>query len=95
MQVELQAMADSHGLALQVHPCHVPEAMNDLNHGHADVHHQKIAAAVGKLPPCDVVLLAQFSMAAAQRLAQQRTTVPVLSSPDCAVIALRQRMLNV
>jgi hypothetical protein len=95
MQVELQAMADSHGLALQVHPCHVPEAMNDLNHGHADVHHQKIAAAVGKLPPCDVVLLAQFSMAAAQPLAQQRTTVPVLSSPDCAVIALRQRMLNV
>lgn len=95
MQDELQAMAVSQGLDLQVHTCHVPEAMDDLNHGHAELHHQKIAAAVSQLPPCDVVLLAQFSMAAAQPLAQQRTTVPVLSSPDCAVTALRQRILNV
>ena len=70
-------------------------AMDDLNHGHADLHHQKIATVVGKLPACDVILLAQFSMAAAGPLAQRQTATPVLSSPDCAVLALRQRMINV
>jgi tripartite-type tricarboxylate transporter receptor subunit TctC len=73
----------------------VPEAMQDLAEGRADMHHQKIAAAVPQLPPCDVVMLAQFSMAAAQPLAQQHSSAPVLSSPDCAVLALMKRMHHV
>jgi hypothetical protein len=95
MQQELEQMAQTLGIPLQVHTAHVPEAMDDLNRGHADLHHQKIATVVGKLPACDVILLAQFSMAAAGPLAQRQTATPVLSSPDCAVLALRQRMLNV
>jgi hypothetical protein len=95
MQQELAQMAHALGIPLQVHTAHVPEAMDDLNHGHADLHHQKIATVVGSLPPCDVILLAQFSMAAAGPLAQRQTATPVLSSPDCAVLALRQRMMNV
>ena len=88
MQQELEQMAQTLCIPLQVHTAHVPEAMDDLNHGHADLHHQK-------MPPCDVILLAQFSMAAAGPLAQRQTATPVLSSPDCAVLALRQRMINV
>ena len=95
MQQELEQMAQTLCIPLQVHTAHVPEAMDDLNHGHADLHHQKIATVVGKLPPCDVILLAQFSMAAAGPLAPRHTATPVLSSPDCAVLALRQRMINV
>jgi hypothetical protein len=41
------------------------------------------------------VMLAQFSMAAAQPLAQQHSSAPVLSSPDCAVLALMKRMHHV
>jgi hypothetical protein len=69
--------------------------MDDLSRGDADLHHRKIADALTKLPDCDVILLAQFSMAAAQPLAQSHSAVPVLSSPDCAVMALRQRMMHV
>jgi hypothetical protein len=39
-------------------------------------------------------MLAQFSMAAAQPLAQQCSAVPVLSSPDCAVTELRRKMIH-
>ena len=95
MVVELHNLAQHLSIPLEVHAAHVPEAMDDLNRGEADVHHQKIAAAVTRLPPCDVIVLAQFSMAAAQPWAQRQSTVPVLSSPDCAVSALHQRMMNV
>jgi hypothetical protein len=95
MVVELKQMAQHLGIALKIHTAHVPEAMDDLNRGQADLHHQKIANAVLTLPTCDVILLAQFSMAAAQPWAQRQSSVPVLSSPDCAVTALRQRMMNV
>jgi hypothetical protein len=69
--------------------------MDDLSRGDANLHHHKIAEALAHLPACDVIVLAQFSMAAAQPLAQSRSAVPVLSSPDCAVSALRQRMMHV
>jgi len=95
MSLELHAMAQARGQAVDVHTVFVPEAMADLAAGHADLHHQKIAAALSALPPCDVVMLAQFSMAAAQPLAQRHSAVPVLSSPDCAVLALQQAMHHV
>jgi len=95
MVLELKTMAEQLGMALEIHTAHVPEAMDDLNRGHADLHHEKIAAAVTKIPCCDVIVLAQFSMAAAQPWVQRQCTVPVLSSPDCAVSALHQRMMNV
>jgi hypothetical protein len=95
MAQELKDMAQALGLSIEIHSAHVSEAMDDLNRGEADLHHQKIAQAVAHLPACDVILLAQFSMAAAQPLAQSHSAVPVLSSPDCAVMALRQRMMHV
>jgi hypothetical protein len=44
------------------------------------------------LGDCDVVTLAQFSMAAAQPFAQAVLRCPVLSSPECAVLALKDRI---
>jgi len=38
------------------------------------------------------VMLAQFSMAAALPIVQAELPCPVLSSPDCAVQALMERM---
>ena len=95
MGQELHAMAQARGQAIDLHTVFVPEAMADLAAGQAELHHQKIAKALAQLPRCDVVMLAQFSMAAAQPLAQRQSSVPVLSSPDCAVLALQLAMHHV
>lgn len=92
MAAELHALAAARGQAIALHSVFVPEAMQDLAEGRADAHHEKIAQAALALQGCSVVMLAQFSMAAAQPAVQALLSCPVLSSPDCAVLALRQRM---
>jgi hypothetical protein len=94
MTGELQAMATQRGLAMALRTVFVPEAMDDLAQGRPADHHRKIAAAARPLAGCDAVLLAQFSMAAAQPIVQAELPCPVLSSPDCAVQALMQRMAH-
>ena len=94
MTQELQALAAARGIPVQLRSAFVPEAMDDLAAGRAADHHRKIAAAAGALADCDAVMLAQFSMAAAAPEAQARLSCPVLSSPDCAVLALMQRIAN-
>lgn len=95
MAQELQACASQRGLRIAIEAGHVPEAMDDLQRGQAQLHHQKIAQAAAALPACDVIMLAQFSMAAAQPLAQRASNAPVLSSPDCAVTELRRKISHV
>jgi hypothetical protein len=92
MSAELQAMAARQGRVLSLHTRFVPEAMRDLAEGRVQDHHQKIARAAQELADCAVVMLAQFSMAAAQPLTQAGLSCPVLSSPDCAVLSLQKRM---
>jgi hypothetical protein len=95
MSAELQALAAQRGIALDLRSVFVPEAMGDLAAGLADVHHRKIAQAARTLAGCDAVMLAQFSMAAATPEVQAQLPCPVLSSPDCAVRGLMQRMADV
>lgn len=96
MSEELLALAEQRGQRIELSTVFVPEAMDDLARGHADLHHRKIAAAAaadGKdLQACAAVMLAQFSMAQAQPQVQATLACPVLSSPDCAVLALKKRM---
>lgn len=94
MSAELQQMALARGQRIELRTAFVPQAMQDLAEGRADQHHQKIAQAARELAGCDVVMLAQFSMADAQPVVQQQLACPVLSSPDCAVLALKQRMTD-
>ena len=94
MSEELQAMAQQRGQQIDVRTQFVPEAMQDLAQGRASEHHRKIAGAAHALRDCDDVMLAQFSMAAAQAAVQAGLACPVLSSPDCAVLALRKIMKN-
>ena len=92
MSEELQAMASRQGVAIELNSVFVAEAMDDLAQGRAGDHHRKIAQAALQLGACDAVMLAQFSMAAALPTVQAELTCPVLSSPDCAVLALKQRL---
>lgn len=95
MSEEFEALAAQRGVKVVLHSVFVPQAMADLAAGKADLHHERIAKALSELPECDGIMLAQFSMAAAQPVCQQHASVPVLSSPDCAVTALQQAMHHV
>lgn len=95
MSAELREMAQAAGRTVELRTCFVPEAMQDLARGDAELHHRKIAQAAAALKDCDVVMLAQFSMAAARPLVQAALGCPVLSSPDCAVQSLQQKMNHV
>ena len=94
MSAELLQMAKQRGKPIELHAEFVAGAMQDLAEGRAGQHHEKVAQAARKLAGCDVVMLAQFSMAAALPLVKQSLGCPVLSSPDCAVLALKDRMRN-
>lgn len=89
---ELHAMAAQRGITVDLRSVFVPEAMQDLAAGRIAEHHRRIAEAAPQLNDCDAVLLSQFSMADALSPVQGRLACPVLTSPDCAVIALKQRL---
>ena len=95
MREEFMAMTAHLNRVVNLHGVHVPLAMDALAQGQALEHDQRIAKGIENMPACDVIMLAQFSMAAAQTLAQTKTKTAVLTSPDCAVIALQHRMKNV
>ena len=94
MSEELQTMAAGQGVAIELSSVFVAEAMDDLAQGRAGDHHRKIAQAARELGGCDAVMLAQFSMAAALPQVEAGLPCPVLSSPDCAVLALKQRLAD-
>jgi hypothetical protein len=95
MRDEFLAMSAHMKRVVNLHGMHVPLAMDALAKGQSLEHDQRIAAGIENMAACDVIMLAQFSMAAAQTLSQTKTISPVLTSPDCAVIALQHRMKNV
>ena len=69
-------------------------ALSALNRGDASKHDRLIADAARALRDCDVIALAQFSMAGAASLVAEATGRPVLTTPDSAVEKLRE-MLSV
>jgi hypothetical protein len=90
MRVEFEAMCAAAGRAgssLQTRV--VPGAMQALAAGDGAAHDAAIASCVAGISDVDLILLAQFSMAAAQGAAQAVTRALVLTSPDCAVAAMR------
>jgi hypothetical protein len=95
MSEEFNALTARLERQVKLHSLFVPHAMDTLAQGYPNEHHKLIAEGVQTMPACDVIMLAQFSMAAAQTLAQSQTAATVLTSPDCAVLALQKRMKNV
>ncbi|HEX3348768.1 MAG TPA: aspartate/glutamate racemase family protein [Acetobacteraceae bacterium] len=75
------------GIALT--QCLAASALDALDRGDAAGHDAKAAAAAAPLAGCDVVALAQFSLARAADAVHRATGRPVLSTPDSAVRKLR------
>ena len=92
MSPEIGQMARERHVAIDLKTLHVPGAMDDLAAGRRAEHDRRIADAVAQFADRDAVMLAQFSMSGAQSGAQARTACPILTSPACAVAALRRRM---
>jgi hypothetical protein len=77
---------------------YVPDAMAALGKGDANTHHSLIADKAAMLTNTSIILLAQFSMAAAKSevetklLAQGQSHLSVLTSPECAVLSLQRTL---
>jgi aspartate/glutamate racemase len=89
LQQEFVAMAAAQGEDVKLESVWVPGAMDALSAGDAATHHRLIAEAAPRLAHCDVIMLAQFSMAAALPVVQQVAPCPILTSPDSAVVKLK------
>ena len=68
---------------------YVAGALDALDRGDTAGHDRLIAAAAARSAGCDVIALAQFSMARARDSVAAATGRPVLTTPDAAVRKLR------
>ena len=89
MLAEIAAYAKEKGTQVTVRPHLVEGALAALLDNRPDEHHRLIAEAAAKQEACDVIALAQFSMAPAKALAAARTATPILTTPDSAVAKLK------
>jgi aspartate/glutamate racemase len=93
----LSSMPDEFPPDVHLRPALVENALGALGHGRADEHDRLIAQAAQRLcrDGCDLIALAQFSMARAAPLVREHVGVPVLTSVGSAVRRLRERVGSV
>lgn len=87
---ELQDEARRRNIDLSIRSRSVPDALKALQAGDADLHDRLIAAAGFEFAECDVLMLAQFSMARAAARFGASPGRRVLTSPDSAVSRLKR-----
>lgn len=90
LRSEFEALASSRGIELRLRTRTVPAAIAALQKGQAMEHDRLIAAAAAELPPCDALVLGQFSMARAAAGIAMASGRKVLTSPHSAVTRLKQ-----
>lgn len=90
----LVSMPSEFPAGVEVIPDMAEGAMEALNDGDVERHDALVAQSALRLirQGCDVIALAQFSMARAQEAVRQVVQVPVLTTPGSAVVALRRRL---
>ena len=90
----LQSMPPEFPASVEIVPKLAQGALAALDRGDAAEHDRLVAEAARSLRDCDVIALAQFSMARAAPQVAQATGRPVLTTPESAVRKLRE-MLSV
>jgi hypothetical protein len=86
MAKELKALAPR----VELETACVPQAMAALQSGDGVQHDTLVAALAPKLGHCDAIMLAQFSTARARDAVAKVVKCPVLTSPDSAVLRLKE-----
>lgn len=89
---ELEDEAKRRGVTLSVRSGTVPEALEALQTGDAEQHDRLIAEAAADYGDCDVLMLAQFSMARAAARIAPRPGRRLLTSPGSAVSRLKREL---
>lgn len=89
---EFQAMAKATGRSVDIQPHTCAEAMVALRAGDVAAHDRLIAAMAAEVRDADVLCFAQFSMTSAAEAARAASPLPVLTTPDSAVLKLRQML---
>jgi Asp/Glu/hydantoin racemase len=92
LAAELNAMAAERGRRIFVQTILAEGALPALKAGDAAAHDRIAAAACRNLEGIDALILGQFSLARAADGIRGVTSVPVLTTPACAVRALRTRL---
>lgn len=93
-QPTLDSMPAEFPAGIDVVPRLAAGAMEALNRGDVAAHDAKVVEAARWLlqQGCDVIALAQFSMARAESAVREAVDVPVLTTPGSAVRVLRGRL---
>lgn len=86
----LQSMPPEFPTSLTVTPKLAEGALAALDRGDGPEHDRLAAQAAGALADCDVIALAQFSLARAAPAVATATGKPVLTTPESAVRKLRR-----
>jgi Asp/Glu/hydantoin racemase len=89
---ELEQEAVRCNAHLSIRTRSVPEAMAALQGGDAETHDRLIAQASAEFGDCDVLMLAQFSMARAAARLPRRSGQRLLTSPHSAVARLKREL---
>lgn len=93
LKAELEAMAAEQGKTISIYPILVEGALAALKNGNANAHNRLAVDACTHLPDdLDVLVLGQFSLAKAAPSIRERLSIPVLTTPESAVKALRARL---
>jgi Asp/Glu/hydantoin racemase len=91
---ELNEMLVSRGGTLDIEAMLVDGAFDALLAGDQAMHDQIIADKVATLKGYNTIVFGQFSMASASAQAQKLSSVPVLTTPDCAVRKLKKLLIG-
>lgn len=89
LRTELEQMARAANRRVRVRTVLAEGALQALKSGDGARHDTLVADAARRLGDVPVVVLGQFSMASAAEMVRDVVSVPVLTTPDCAVRALR------
>jgi hypothetical protein len=86
----LQSMPQEFPGTVRIVPKLAEGALAALDRGDRAEHDRLVAQASRDLRDCDLIALAQYSMAPAAAMVAESSKLPVLTTPDSAVIKLKQ-----
>jgi Asp/Glu/hydantoin racemase len=86
----LASMPSEFPSSVEIVPKLAEGALPALDRGDRATHERLVAEAAKDLRDCDVIALAQYSMAPAAALVAEATGKPVLTTPDSAVAKLKR-----
>ena len=92
LTAELEAMAAMRGRKIAIKSTIADGALAALKAGDGETHDRLAVAACRSLGSVDALILGQFSLARAADPVSAATSIPVLTTPGCAVQALRERL---